>query len=146
MQIYFILWRFLQMKKKKILDLVMPIGLILAGIACIIFAIEALTGVWFEQVAFGANWVDYKYYGGDAYTGIQQAVADTANNVLLLHYNFSQFIQDMNGFFVAFGAMFLVAGIIIILIGTNKTIKVFTNKESIQAVDLINKEDSTKNN
>ena len=26
-------------------------------------------------------WTDYEYYGGDAYTGIQQAAADTARNV-----------------------------------------------------------------
>ena len=32
------------------------------------------------------SYIEYKYYGGDAYTGIQQAVADTGNNVSDLNY------------------------------------------------------------
>ena len=31
--------------------------------------------------SYGGNYISYEYYGGDAYTGIQQAVADTGNNV-----------------------------------------------------------------
>lgn len=31
--------------------------------------------------SYSGNYINREYYGGDAYTGIQQAVADTGNNV-----------------------------------------------------------------
>lgn len=50
--------------------------------------VAAIVSVIFGIVCFNSypssvtiKYVEYEYYGGDAYTGIQNAAADTANNV-----------------------------------------------------------------
>ena len=57
----------------------------LKGIFCIIIAVVALgfSIACFEWENDGYS-PDKEFYGGDAYTGIQHAVADTARNVQML--------------------------------------------------------------
>lgn len=62
----------MKQKIKTNFKTVVGIGVILLGIISFIMA------------SFTSNhgtFVSDKYYGGDAYTGIQNAVADTANNI-----------------------------------------------------------------
>ena len=62
------------------------IGLLLVGIAAVVFAI--LCGTWASNVQSYVSWCDYvsfETYGGDAYTGIQNAAAETANNLVGLN-------------------------------------------------------------
>ena len=41
------------------------------------------------------SFVDSKYYGGDAYTGIQQAAAKGANNTRLLNMEISHYFRSV---------------------------------------------------
>ena len=75
-------------------------ALIIVGLLSIVLAIVCDTkGIGEYEYA--------KYYGGDAYTGIQQASAQTANNILetnkILKYGF--------------GSVLLVAGLAMLLLG-----------------------------
>ena len=68
---------------------IVPILGIVAGIIAIIFAIIVFAGAAPSSSSAVTSLSDmdtgtrtsYEYYGGDAYTGIQQAAADTARNV-----------------------------------------------------------------
>lgn len=66
-----------------------------------------LTGVISIGLSIGAfskedgDWVSHSYYGGDAYTGIQNAAADTGKNV---HY----LIESVN---YGFGSILLIGGL-----------------------------------
>ncbi len=55
----------------------------LAGVIAVIFAIVLLAHPAVSGLPTGEH-TSYSYYGGDAYTGIQQAAADTARNVKAL--------------------------------------------------------------
>jgi len=61
------------------------LGIAFCGIAVIalIFSIVCFSGL------NTASYSSFKYYGGDAYTGIQQAAAVTGNNVFALLGNLS---------------------------------------------------------
>lgn len=52
--------------------------LLVAAIVSVIFGIVCFNSYPYTSIT---KHVQYEYYGGDAYTGIQQAAADTANNV-----------------------------------------------------------------
>ncbi len=66
-----------------------PVFCIIAGALAILFAILVMTsagssaGSRVSGLDTGTR-TSYSYYGGDAYTGIQQAAADTARNVKAL--------------------------------------------------------------
>ena len=64
------------MKRSKIF----PILGLVAGALAVIFAIVAFATGSISDPGTG-NYTSYQYYGGDAYTGIQQAGADTSQNV-----------------------------------------------------------------
>lgn len=66
------------------------------------------------------NHTSYSWYGGDAYTGIQQAGADTANNVRYMNENL------ITGFFY----VLLIGGLVIILVGVNGLLQA-TEKRSV---------------
>ncbi|MBQ6895542.1 MAG: hypothetical protein IJN40_08655 [Clostridia bacterium] len=51
------------------------------GIICIIFSFAAFSG---DAAISSGTYTNHSVYGGDAYTGIQNAAADTANNVAKL--------------------------------------------------------------
>ena len=79
------------------MNLITSIGGMVSGVLSIIFGIVMFT------LSDGFN-VHYEYYGGDAYTGIQNAAADTAKNLTCL----SQIAQ------FGFGFVLIVAGLIAI--------------------------------
>ena len=55
---------------------------LIASIAIIILGIIVMMMGTFNNAAYYYGvYTSYEYYGGDAYTGIQQAVADTSKNV-----------------------------------------------------------------
>lgn len=59
---------------KKIINLIGNLGGIISGIIAIVFAFNI------KNMSIG-SYESSEFYGGDAYTGIQQAAAQTANNV-----------------------------------------------------------------
>lgn len=56
--------------------------------------ISFLLGIYCYDGFYGGDCVDFKTYGGDAYTDIQNATASAANNISVLSYT----IQDMFSF------------------------------------------------
>ena len=88
------------MEKSKAQKVICVFGVIL-GIVCIILA---------TQLNFSSGYVSWKEYGGDAYTGIQNAAAATANNVDSL----GDFLEEATSMF------FIVMGVGIILISLYK--------------------------
>ena len=72
------------------------------GIAIGIIALVKSSSVNGES--FYSRYTEHNYYGGDAYTGIQNAAADAANNA-----------SDLSGCICAgFSAVLLIAGLILI--------------------------------
>ena len=59
---------------KKILAII----LIVAALAAIILGVVTMTKA---EKLYTGRWTSHETYGGDAYTGIQNAAADTAGNV-----------------------------------------------------------------
>ena len=87
-----------------------PIGGILCGILSIIFAIVILSGNNTNLVGMSTGTrTSYDWYGGDAYTGIQQAAADTARNVSDLAKIVQVGFQEQNG--TGIGYLLLILGI-----------------------------------
>lgn len=81
------------------------------GIA-VLFILVGLLAVILGFCAFGKDTGYYENnnkYGGDAYTGIQNAAAQTANNV--------QDLSEATTF--GFGSILLVGGIVLMLVGIN---------------------------
>ena len=89
---------------------ILPILGILCGVAAIVFGIVMLVSGG-PDMSTGA-YPSYSYYGGDAYTGIQQASVDTARNVKtqsgILIAGFSRLV---NGF----GYLLLAVGLALII-------------------------------
>ncbi len=82
---------------------------ILAGVTAIIFAIVLFAGgIGLGDYGTGSH-TSYNYYGGDAYTGIQQAGADTANNVQSLARITRAGFQGLSA--TGFGFLLLVVGL-----------------------------------
>lgn len=81
------------MKTRKILFIIIGVAAIIAGLVC--FVLD--TGSYERNVT----------YGGDAYTGIQNASAQAANNIQLL----SVIVKT------GFGISFIIIGLILIVIG-----------------------------
>lgn len=122
------------MKKKiNFVDYIVPMGVMLVGIASIVFAI-----LCFTYRAYGnyLGYTSYQYYGGDAYTGIQHAAADTANNVSQLMNGMENLVEDLQmtgGFFL------IIVGALLLVFGLSKFIKVFKkNKENQVIVETNN--------
>ncbi len=79
------------------------------GIICIIFSFAAFSG---DAAISSGTYTNHSVYGGDAYTGIQNAAADTANNVVKLGSGIEALydkISQVGGFIL------LIAGALIIL-------------------------------
>ena len=75
------------MKNQKLLKLASTL-FIVAGLIAIAFAIVTICQD-VNYVVGSYTW--YETYGGDAYTGIQNAAADTATNVYYLNHNLEDF-------------------------------------------------------
>ncbi len=98
------------MKRSK----VYPVLGILTGVAGIVFAIVLLTGGGSDLNGLSTGtYTSYNYYGGDAYTGIQQAVADTSRNVQALARIAKAGFQGQSGAGTAF--LLLVMGLALIV-------------------------------
>ena len=91
-------------KIMKIVKIVFSALLICIGIVCFIFS----TRIWSSWYS-GTTVMD-KYYGGDAYTGIQNACADIANNVNALGN-----LVDSLGYNIIHGMKFLLMTISFVL-------------------------------
>ena len=91
---------------KKLISLIGNLGGIVSGIIAIVFAFNI------KGMSIG-SYESNEYYGGDAYTGIQQASAQAANNV----QDLARIVRT--GFF----ALFLVIGIALICFFITRLIK-----------------------
>ena len=81
--------------------------LLIAGILSIILSIVCFTkNSYAEELKYWT--IRYESYGGDAYTGIQNAAADTGTNVVVA----ARFIIKVLTF--GFGSILLVAGCVLI--------------------------------
>lgn len=77
-----------------------------------------------------ASYASKETYGGDAYTGIQNAAATTANNVRALNYN----LESMhNSIMFGFGSILVVAGLALSATGIGGLLKK-KEKEAAPAV------------
>lgn len=85
----------------KNIKFIKGILLIVIAIISIIFSIKS-----FERSDYG-TWVSQKEYGGDAYTGIQNAAASTAANVNVVNRSVS----------FGFGAILLIVGLTLGVVG-----------------------------
>ena len=90
------------MEKSK--NLITGVMFIIAGLIAIAFAIVVISQTTNFSVG---SYTWYESYGGDAYTGIQNAAADTANNVSYLNDNLEDFAQMFK--VSTFGFMLVVA-------------------------------------
>ena len=83
--------------------------------------ISGIISIVFSIIVFcmdNGSWENSLQYGGDAYTGIQNAAAQTANNI--------QALSDI--FKIAFGAVLLVGGIVLICVFGLKMVKLSEEK------------------
>ena len=115
--------------EKKILS----IGLITIGIVAIVFAIICFCEEpWFDV----GRYVYKETYGGDAYTGIQNAAAATANNINDLNINLEYATEYLGN---CMGYLLLIVGLVLLLIGVSKTINAFRKEpfmiNNVQSVD-----------
>lgn len=112
--------------KQKIEKKILSIGLILIGITAIIFAYLCFDN-YFPWGA-STSYVRRETYGGDAYTGIQNAAAATANNVHYLAYD----VARIGEFFAhAMGYSLLIVGLCLLLVGIAKAIPAFKKQKNI---------------
>lgn len=84
-------------------------------LAIMLFVIAAVSIVFailcFSEHGY-SSWCSYESYGGDAYTGIQNAAADTANNISDLQYD----LVYISGYaFILVGLVFALLGVYNIL-------------------------------
>ena len=100
------------MKTTKLITAILCIAV---GIACIALGIVSYCYGW-GKIIF------YSYYGGDAYTGIQQAAADTGNNVSRLCKICS----------FSFGSILVIAGLVITLKNVNELVASIAKKPQQQ--------------
>ena len=107
------------MKEKK--KLFLPISLMLIGAIAIVFSVLCFTNNFFVIGNSGANTVAKQYYNGDAYTGMQNAMAVTTWNLAVINENIlsisETFLKTTSLFS---GATLLITGLTFILIGVKK--------------------------
>ena len=102
-----------EQKANKIFNYIL-IGI---GALSIIFAILCFV----LNGEFGScYYVGRQVYGGDAYTGIQNATATTANNIETLNESVETLANSIK---IGFGFVLLIFGLLIILLGTKKLIQ-----------------------
>jgi len=104
-----------RLKKLKITFLVL---LELIGIVALFFSITTFSGYLDSFPTFMRP--DYEYYGGDAYTGIQNSTADVAENVAEAGDILKNLIYD---FSYTMGGALLIVALIILLLATYFLIK-----------------------
>ena len=70
------------MKKIAIIKAIASISIIVLGIVGAILGVYGYTNVGGYRDDYKV--IDYEYYGGDAYTGIQHAISDTSENINII--------------------------------------------------------------
>ena len=100
-------------------------ALVGVGIISIIFAV--LCFVLNADFDYG-YWVSAQSYGGDAYTGIQNAAAATANRVDGLSENVAILAKSIR---MGLGFILLLAGLLIVLYGIKKIMEEKTNETQV---------------
>lgn len=110
-----------EQKIKKIFNYTL-IGI---GVLSIIFAI--LCFVLNGEYDYG-SFVGWETYGGDAYTGIQNAAATTANQVLRLNENIETLANCIK---IGFGFILLIVGVLLIFYGIQKLLSEQNKKQEI---------------
>ena len=112
------------------------IGIILTGIMAIIFGIICWS--YCESYSYYGDCVMYETYGGDAYTGIQNAAADTANNIndliSVIGCATSTLINYMGYLLFTIGVLLFVVGIAKTFSAFQKETKVIENTQNITNV------------
>lgn len=92
--------------------------------------ISGIISIIFSIIVFcmdNGSWENSLQYGGDAYTGIQNAAAQTANNI--------QALCDILK--IAFGAVLLVGGIVLICVFGLKMVKISEeNKNAAENIEI----------
>ena len=79
------------------------------------------------------NHVGNQEYGGDAYTGIQNAAAQTANNIQYLNRSLEEFATLMANWM---GFLLITIGTLLLVVGVSKTISAFQKKP----VEVVNEQ------
>jgi len=105
-------------KRIKNAKIIILIFIELIGLLAIFFSIYLFNGYLDSFPTF--NRPEYEYYGGDAYTGIQNSASDTANNVAEAGDLIKNLIYDVS---FAFGGLFLIIGLLILTCGAFALIK-----------------------
>ena len=99
------------------------------GVLSIIFAILCFV----LNGEFGScYYVGQQVYGGDAYTGIQNAAAATASNIDALNESVETLANCIK---IGFGFVLLILGLLIILLGTKKLMQ--EKKNEVQLVSNV---------
>lgn len=106
--------------KNSIEKKILSIGLIVLGVAVLVFAIYQSACVPFYT--YRGTMVGYKIYGGDAYTGIQNAAADAANNIYALNVEFCNTMEIFSSILIC---LCYIVALLLILIGVTKAISAF---------------------
>lgn len=93
------------MKKEKFVELIFSVITFIVGVVSVILGIAC------SQRYYGA-YEDMLKYGGDAYTGIQQASAQAANNI----------IATTKAAIFGFASILIIAGLIIAIVELKKIV------------------------
>ncbi len=97
-------------------NLILSIGVVLIGVLAIVFAVLC----WCDDSLYAYGSLAVKYiYGGDAYTGIQQAAAEAANNVYYLNCNIETISKILT---TCMGYLLFIIGIMLCIIGISKIV------------------------
>ncbi len=104
------------------------------GLLSLFFAVTTFTGYNDSFPTYKKP--SYEYYGGDAYSGIQHAGVDAANNIAEAGDLIKNYIYD---FSYTFGAILLIAGLLIIVVSTFQLIKtvytpIIVNKADVESI------------
>ena len=98
-------------KDKNLVKIILDAALVLVGITSIVFSIICFTyNGYFPYTGYVAK----ETYGGDAYTGIQNAAAATANYVSALNTSLETISEAM---MLGLGFCLMVAGTLIVVLG-----------------------------
>lgn len=105
------------------------------GIMFIVMAVIALASaliIFFSDYTYYSSgiYVSYEYYGGDAYTGIQNAAADTANNVGRLISNTAE-LEELAQTAVAL--FFVILTLLFVTFGIKNLMEAKTNPVPVAA-------------
>ena len=124
------------MKRKiNVWNMVFAGCIFVVGVLCIIFG--AIDGNFYGY----SKYVSYEFYGGDAYTGIQNAAADTANNIGRL----TDLVESVGEeFFNFFGTMLILAGVLVIIVSIKMAVTEITKAKEIQCESVGVENNTTK--